>query len=485
MKKGLTLLLALMVAISMVVPTPIFAEDQGTVEAASIVLDNGSTGKYIYSSDDSIKASKVTGVEYVKEDNVLVLTGYSNKTEKLVIKNMGSSFSIKVAGKNYLQGIILMGSKAQNKAAYLEITGLGDIYLNENRLSDHAIEVICDNTKGTLKMDPKTNVYAYSKAQTKEAMVITGASESPTFALPYEKNVDVASDRDHKTITAVGKLLASVTLKNLTPLDAEMYPNSYAADGEVVYQLEENYAKKLDASLEDFEEAEGTVKTNLLTDESVEVGVYTKDSETHYANAWYLIRDDVFKGAVYDIYEGYQIEGSLAFKLIKAQAKELPEGWVASTNNKYTYSAVYKRDAYVNLNCAHGYVQTVKKAKAATYFAAGNTAFKICLDCGDVRSAERTIAKKTFTLSSVKAQKKGFTATWKKATSATGYKVRYSTSSTFKTYKTKTVKAKYLKTTVSKLKAKKTYYVKVRAYKQSGKKTLYSKWSKVLKVKTK
>lgn len=94
-------------------------------------------------------------------------------------------------------------------------------------------------------------------------------------------------------------------------------------------------------------------------------------------------------------------------------------------------------------------------------------------------------------LTSVKAGKKSFTATWKKQkTQTSGYEVAYSTDKKFaKSVKTSTIsKNTTVKKTVKKLSAKKTYYVKVRTYKtiKVGKKSvkIYSGWSAVKKVKT-
>ena len=64
-----------------------------------------------------------------------------------------------------------------------------------------------------------------------------------------------------------------------------------------------------------------------------------------------------------------------------------------------------------------------------------------------------------------------------------GVQVQYSTSSTFKNAKTKTVKAaKADSITIRKLKGKKTYYLRVRSYKKLNGKRKYSSWSAVKKV---
>ena len=84
---------------------------------------------------------------------------------------------------------------------------------------------------------------------------------------------------------------------------------------------------------------------------------------------------------------------------------------------------------------------------------------------------------------------KAFKVKWKKKTAQTsGYQIRYSTSSTFKTKYTKTLKVKgynHSYKTIKNLKADKKYYVKVRTYKIVDGKYYYSAWSKKKTVRTK
>ena len=91
------------------------------------------------------------------------------------------------------------------------------------------------------------------------------------------------------------------------------------------------------------------------------------------------------------------------------------------------------------------------------------------------------------TVSELKATSaKAFKVTWKKNSKATGYEVRYSTSSSFENAKVKTVTSKdTLSRTVSKLTKNKTYYVQVRVYKTVNEKTYYSAWSASKSVKLK
>ena len=71
------------------------------------------------------------------------------------------------------------------------------------------------------------------------------------------------------------------------------------------------------------------------------------------------------------------------------------------------------------------------------------------------------------------------TVKWSKVSSeSSGYEVQYSTSSKFKSAKTKTVKSyKTTSLTIKSLKAKKKYYVRMRTYKTVSGKKYYSAWS--------
>lgn len=98
-----------------------------------------------------------------------------------------------------------------------------------------------------------------------------------------------------------------------------------------------------------------------------------------------------------------------------------------------------------------------------------------------------TILPKGTSISSVKAQTKGFTVIWKKQASQTkGYQIQYSTSSKFSGAKTVTItKNTTVKKAVSKLSRKKKYYVRVRTYMSAGSAKYYSAWSGAKSVKTK
>lgn len=142
---------------------------------------------------------------------------------------------------------------------------------------------------------------------------------------------------------------------------------------------------------------------------------------------------------------------------------------------------------------------TVKYVKAvkATSKKNGNKAYYKC-SCGKLyldAACKKQVSLGDVTLavvdkpsiSKVTAKKKALTVKWKKKSGVTGYEVQVSLKKNFKAIAKKaTVKgAKKVTTTIKSLKAKKTYYVRVRAYKTVNGKKFYSKWSKVLKKKTK
>jgi len=96
------------------------------------------------------------------------------------------------------------------------------------------------------------------------------------------------------------------------------------------------------------------------------------------------------------------------------------------------------------------------------------------------------IVPKNSKISKLTAAKKSLKVKLSRQKKATGYQIQYSTSKTFKSAKTVTLKKNSITSkTIKKLKAKKTYYVRVRTYKQYKGKKYYSAWSAAKKKKTK
>ena len=84
----------------------------------------------------------------------------------------------------------------------------------------------------------------------------------------------------------------------------------------------------------------------------------------------------------------------------------------------------------------------------------------------------------------VSSKKKTATVSWKEVKNAEGYQITYSTSKSFKTTKTVTIKGDITSKTIKKLTAGKKYYFKVRAY-RILKDKVYGSYSKVKNIKIK
>ncbi len=98
-----------------------------------------------------------------------------------------------------------------------------------------------------------------------------------------------------------------------------------------------------------------------------------------------------------------------------------------------------------------------------------------------------TIKPKPTTIKGLTAKDDAFKISWcKKTTQNTGYQIRYSSTSSFSSYKDVLIKKKTTTSeTIKNLKSKKNYYVKIRTYKTVDGEKIYSAWSSVKKVKTK
>ena len=97
------------------------------------------------------------------------------------------------------------------------------------------------------------------------------------------------------------------------------------------------------------------------------------------------------------------------------------------------------------------------------------------------------IIPKGTTISKLTAATKKITAKWRKqAVQTTGYQIQFSTTKTFKTYKTLTIsKVSILSKTLNNLSANKTYYIRIRTYKTVSGTKYYSNWSAYKSVKVK
>lgn len=144
---------------------------------------------------------------------------------------------------------------------------------------------------------------------------------------------------------------------------------------------------------------------------------------------------------------------------------------------KHTCSVCKKtyNSNYVKATGKHSY-GTGKVTKKPTSTSTGTMTYT-CKVCGGKKTS--TISKLAkASISKLTAKSKGFTASWKKVASATGYQLQFSTSSKFSNAKIITItKNSTLSKSVTKLKAKKKYYVRIRTYRTINGVKYYSSWS--------
>lgn len=170
-------------------------------------------------------------------------------------------------------------------------------------------------------------------------------------------------------------------------------------------------------------------------------------------------------------------------KAVQTAAKKVNVTWkeVKGAAGYDVYRSTKRLGAYTKIGAASKTSYTDKKAKAGkTYY------YKVSV-AG--RANQSDAAKVTLMRApkiKVKAVKRSAKISWKKDSSASGYRVYMSNrkKGKYKLAATITGKKK-VKATVKKLKAGKTYYFKVSAYKQSGNKKIAGKASAVKKVKIK
>lgn len=102
------------------------------------------------------------------------------------------------------------------------------------------------------------------------------------------------------------------------------------------------------------------------------------------------------------------------------------------------------------------------------------------------KTASFRIIPSAVEVTSLTALQKSVTVKWKtQSKQVTGYKIKWSSSGSFSSYKTVTVKDKKIsRHTISGLKGNTNYYVRIRSYKAVGDKAYYSDWSPIMCVRT-
>ncbi len=157
------------------------------------------------------------------------------------------------------------------------------------------------------------------------------------------------------------------------------------------------------------------------------------------------------------------------------------------------YESFFEEDDPIDEADKHyGHKHTYGKGKTSVKANYLRNGYKIytCSECGCVKSTDISKLKlQKVKIESVKSsKKKQLTVKWATVKDASGYQIKYSTSSKFtdKTSDTATAKKQETsKVTIKKLKSGKKYFVKARAYKTVSGVNVYGSYSKVFTAKVK
>ncbi|MBR0447308.1 MAG: fibronectin type III domain-containing protein, partial [Clostridia bacterium] len=164
---------------------------------------------------------------------------------------------------------------------------------------------------------------------------------------------------------------------------------------------------------------------------------------------------------------------------------------ITLSSTSYTYTGGVKKPT-VTVKNANG-TKLTTSSYTVTYASGRKNmgTYKVTIKMKGNYTGTKTLTFKIIpaktTLGTLTAGTKKLTVKWtKKTTQVTGYQIQYSTSKSFKSYKTKTVSSyKTTSTSLTGLKAKTTYYVRVRTYKTVNGVKYYSGWTTIKYKKTK
>ena len=163
---------------------------------------------------------------------------------------------------------------------------------------------------------------------------------------------------------------------------------------------------------------------------------------------------------------------------------------VSLSTTSYTYNGSVRKPAVTVKN--HKGTKLTTSSYTVTYASGRKNVgtYKVTVKMKGNYTGTKTVTFKInpvkTSISSLTAGSKKLTVKWSKKTAqVSGYEVQYSTSKSFKSYKTKTVSSyKTVSASLTGLKAKTTYYVRVRTYKMVDGQKVYSAWSTVKCKKT-
>lgn len=399
--------------------------------------------KSIYHSWDN-EWDKVSGLSYDKKANCLTIKNLKNDNLELNLNQMGDNFSIKVSGTNSIKSINCEGNVHGGSIA---IKGSGTLTINKKRQAENAIRIFGKVIKANLKVESGVilNLYRGSvewgrsvsiEAKNANAISIEGISKS---AYVNESNWDVCESID----AMLEQKVYECTFEGV----ADKY-YAYTEEGWDGYEIYE----KTETTISDFSVLR-CIDNRPKDDESlvVDTGKAVSALLENRRNYFDLATKG---GQQYAIGQNWEQNVCEIFKVTEKDGMYFCEFIEEAPMNEFGDPAGYEWQIYGQNNCT-----------------------QLVNDLAMIASAS---------ISKITSAKNGVAVSWKAVSGASGYEVRYSTSSKMTNSWSQDLASSKKSVKITNLQSKIKVYVQVRAYKTDslGNK-MYSGWSAIKNAKTK
>lgn len=442
-----TLLMAL---VFLMIPASVALASKGTHDGSNIELNDPSKDEWnsIYNTWDS-EFSKVKGVTYDKKINTLTLSKYVNPNAELRIYEMGDDFKIKISGTNEIKSI---EANSDAWGCSIEVSGTGTLTINKKREMDSAIRIYGKCISNSLKVKEGVVLKVYKRNDENPSIQVEGKNKSTiSIAGMGDSAFRVEGPwEQHENVPVV----VPATCMESTFVDYEGDTNQYVAvrdgDGYSIF-------RKMAETVKDYPVYENAY---IWRHADEMAGLVKEDATIEAVLLDYDVRDaDLLAKAGDSGYDGLYYNWDKNYFAFCKLTEILDTGWYLGTD----FEQIDNPDAI-----PEGWEFKVVGDNYATQY------------WGDLSTLGKAgISKKT-------AKKNGLTISWKAVSGATGYQVRYSTSSKMTNAWYQDLASSKKSVTIGNLKSNVKIYVQVRALSTdaNGGKN-YGAWSSAVNVKTK
>lgn len=194
MKKFFSLVLAILMAFSIMAPITVFAEngpepydpeiaEPDLFETSYLNLTDAESFEMsiLYPQIPEVPAPDIfSGASYDLETNTLTLNNVRSKTAMLDAYDMGDDFKIKLIGRNELAGIYSLGD---TRGCSITITGNGELVLSRENVG-YGILVQANSTASTIKIGKNVKLKAFADTDFGfPSIAVTGSTVSDSAKL--------------------------------------------------------------------------------------------------------------------------------------------------------------------------------------------------------------------------------------------------------------------------------------------------------------